>query len=385
MDMENSCMNLEKTTIMIMVATVLRIRGDEYGPYQIAPYSTGIKGRYTKIYFTMSTWNPYQVVQMSAIITSKEEEEQEDPKPYATDMRDRNDRKYAYVSVLLAHLAKIKEIDLRNSIQSSTYIADHIEWAQFHSTDELRAEIKDKFLQLISGLASDADKAEVYSTMTVAFSKLSYDYHNSTTFKDNLEQTNHRRWALDAIHSGHNDWLISQINRAADYEHFLLSSNDCLCYAYGPQDSNEFKYARLNVLLSNLANKTGVKGRNSHSYGRPPFDCNAYIAWARFRPVKEIRDDLLNKILQIICKSSSDEFVAFAYDEIAKVIVKLTDGDHQTASYNEDCSSAYEWALSMASKRKKEEIIIRITKLIESDYFLIPIGLITRREIYSST
>jgi hypothetical protein len=35
-------------------------RGDEYGPYQISPFSTGIKGRYTKIYFTMSTWNPYQ-------------------------------------------------------------------------------------------------------------------------------------------------------------------------------------------------------------------------------------------------------------------------------------------------------------------------------------
>ena len=45
-------------------------RGDEYGPYQISPFSTGIKGRYTKIYFTMSTWNPYQVVQMSSIITS---------------------------------------------------------------------------------------------------------------------------------------------------------------------------------------------------------------------------------------------------------------------------------------------------------------------------
>jgi hypothetical protein len=136
-------------------------RGDEYGPYQIAPYSTGIEGRYTKIYFTMSTWNPYQVVQMSAIITS----------------------------------------------------------------------------------------------MIVAFSKLSYDYHNNISFKDNLEQTKHSRWALDAIHSGHTDWLISQINRAADYEHFLLPFNDCLCYAYGPHDSNEFKYARLNVLLSNLSIK----------------------------------------------------------------------------------------------------------------------------------
>jgi hypothetical protein len=54
--------------------------GYEYGPYQMTPYATGVKGRYTKIYFTLSTWNPYQVIQMSAIITS--EEEDKNPKPY---------------------------------------------------------------------------------------------------------------------------------------------------------------------------------------------------------------------------------------------------------------------------------------------------------------
>lgn len=37
--------------------------GGEYGPYQIAPYATGVKGEYTKIYFTLSTWNPYNVIQ----------------------------------------------------------------------------------------------------------------------------------------------------------------------------------------------------------------------------------------------------------------------------------------------------------------------------------
>ncbi len=44
--------------------------GAVYGLYQITPYSTGIKYRYTKIYFILPSWNPYQVIQMSSIITS---------------------------------------------------------------------------------------------------------------------------------------------------------------------------------------------------------------------------------------------------------------------------------------------------------------------------
>src|SRR5215212_946568 len=132
MDTVNLFMNLERTVFTTLL--------------EMAPYSTGIKGRYSKIYFTMSTWNPYQVMQMSAIIPSEEEER--DPKPYANNLHDRNDRKYAYVSVLLAHMAKITNIDLKSSLHASTYIADHIEWAQFQSSDQLRTEIKDKFLQL---------------------------------------------------------------------------------------------------------------------------------------------------------------------------------------------------------------------------------------------
>jgi hypothetical protein len=80
--------------------------GYAYGPYQIAPYNTGIRGRYTKFYFTLSTWNPYQVLQMSAILLSEQEEA--NPLPYASTVNDRNDRKYAYVSILINHLAKSK-------------------------------------------------------------------------------------------------------------------------------------------------------------------------------------------------------------------------------------------------------------------------------------
>ncbi|MDQ3882578.1 MAG: DUF4185 domain-containing protein, partial [Thermoproteota archaeon] len=222
-------------------------KGHEYGPYQMAPYSTGIKGRYTKIYFTLSTWNPYQVMQMSAIIPSEQEER--DSRPYASNWHDRNDRKYAHVSILLAHIAKTNKIDLKNPMWASTYIADHIEWAQFHSSNQLGTEIKDKFRQLIYPLASDMDKAEVYTATRIAIARLTHDNNNSSTFKNSIDQTLHKKWALNAIHTGHTDWLVSEIEQAVNHKHFLLS-NDYLCYAYGAYDSNEFKYSRVSLLLA---------------------------------------------------------------------------------------------------------------------------------------
>jgi hypothetical protein len=42
--------------------------GGEYGPYQITRYATGDRDKWTRIYFTMSTWNPYQSMLMTALI-----------------------------------------------------------------------------------------------------------------------------------------------------------------------------------------------------------------------------------------------------------------------------------------------------------------------------
>jgi len=42
--------------------------GGEYGPYQIARYTTGARGQWARIYFTMSTWNPYQVMLMTTVV-----------------------------------------------------------------------------------------------------------------------------------------------------------------------------------------------------------------------------------------------------------------------------------------------------------------------------
>jgi len=334
-------------------------RGDEYGPYQISPFSTGIKGRYTKIYFTMSTWNPYQVVQMSSIITSDEEERNH--RPYANDVNDRNDRKYAHISVLLAHLAKIYSLSFENSIQDSIYIADHVEWAQYHSSAELRNEIKNKCLRIITNLGFDEDKSEAYAIIVMGISSLAYDYNS---FKNISKGNIHKRWALNAIQSGHSEWLISEIKQKIDNSCFL-PSNDYLCYAYDCHDSNEFKYARIGLLVSFLAANVSTKLDLKREQ---LVNCNSFVAWARFRSVKEIREDLLNMVTQII-KFPSTTSKANAYTEIIHVIQNLANTTHSI-----EHSNYYEWASSKINENNEESIIMDISKLINDDHFLSPIA-----------
>lgn len=48
--------------------------GGEYGPYVIDAYTKGdAKARSSTIYFTMSTWNPYQVVLMKSVLVERRE------------------------------------------------------------------------------------------------------------------------------------------------------------------------------------------------------------------------------------------------------------------------------------------------------------------------
>ncbi|HEU0143707.1 MAG TPA: hypothetical protein VFQ47_02880, partial [Nitrososphaera sp.] len=144
-------------------------------------------------------------------------------------------------------------------------------------------------------------------------------------------------------------------------------SNDHLCYAHSPSDSNEFKYARISLLASNLVNNPGTKGDFQM---REIVDSNSHIAWAKFRSVKEMRQDLLEKIQQMIYNFPTTDSIANAYAELVKAILELTDDP----SYKEaDYSNYYEWALSALSKNK-QEIIVRISNLLYSDRFLIPLG-----------
>jgi hypothetical protein len=99
-------------------------------------------------------------------------------------------------------------------------------------------------------------------------------------------------------------------------------------------------------------------------------DWNSHLAWARFRSVKEMRQDLLSKIQQMIHNLPSSNSIANAFAVIVKTILELTDNSPYK---EEDYSKDYEWALSAPSDNK-QEVIMRISKLLDNDHFLIPIG-----------
>jgi hypothetical protein len=42
--------------------------GGEYGPYVIDRFTVGLAGRRSRIYFVMSTWNPYNTVEMTVTL-----------------------------------------------------------------------------------------------------------------------------------------------------------------------------------------------------------------------------------------------------------------------------------------------------------------------------
>ena len=333
--------------------------GAVYGPYQITPYSTGIKYRYTKIYFTLSTWNPYQVIQMSAIITSDEEEE--NPNLYANNINDRNDRKYAHISVVLAHLAKTNNIFFENYIQNSIYISDHIEWSQFHSHLELRMELKNKFLQLISNIASEDNKADIYVTVLIQLLKLTYDYDRFTNIPNYVI---HKKWAVNAIHKGYSYLLIEQLNQIIEEKDFL-PDKDYLCYAYGPDDSNDHKYARISLLESKIGNDVNI------SWDLPNqglLDNNFHIAWAKFHSVDEMREEILNKLYQIINKLQDIEYIANIFVQIISVIIELTyrNDDDKLLDY----SRVYEWALLNLKQNRPDLMVTMISRYINNENFL---------------
>jgi hypothetical protein len=92
------------------------------------------------------------------------------------------------------------------------------------------------------------------------------------------------------------------------------------------------------------------------------------VAWARFRSVKEIREDLLNMVTQII-KFPSTTSKANAYTEIIHVIQNLANTTHSI-----EHSNYYEWASSKINENNEESIIMDISKLINDDHFLSPIA-----------
>ena len=104
--------------------------GGEYGPDQLTPYAAGIPGVVAKLYFMMSTWNPYNTVLMTAAVTAERVRLDQrgwlDPNTIATGPQSSSQRKFALLAALV-------DQDL-----SPRVVADHAERATFRPHDELR-------------------------------------------------------------------------------------------------------------------------------------------------------------------------------------------------------------------------------------------------------
>jgi hypothetical protein len=139
--------------------------GGLYGPYQIANYSTGIPGYYSKIHFAMSTWNPYSVMQMSAVVTP-------DGLPFnilslVVSSAVASHIKYARLSLIMANQAMLNQTTWGNPDQGSLDATDYIEWGSYHTLDQMRLELQSKFNQLLTRIPLDANKVSAYALLSV--------------------------------------------------------------------------------------------------------------------------------------------------------------------------------------------------------------------------
>jgi hypothetical protein len=346
---------------------------------------------------------------MSAIILS--EKEALDPLPYAKDVNDRNDRKYSYISVLLAHLANTKKFEFKSPFGNSSFIADHIEWAQFHSYLELRRELKSKVSQFIKSIKVDTDVAEAYAAIKSVIVRFAYDY---TLFNNVVNDDIYKKWALSCVHSGQREWLVDDINQNIDSPQFL-PDHDYLFYAYDSEDCNEFKYARVKNLLEKkiykvnssssttlssvtadkdtaeekekykqedeqgeLTLKTKEKAIAKTVWSSDDFkndlhdserqSCGSYVSWAKFRHVNELRKDLINEFNKIVCTSDSSACIANAFAEVVKVISDLSYKRIDDKTYTD----LYQWVLSVNCSQQDKSIITReLSKYIQNDGFLV--------------
>ncbi len=139
--------------------------GGEYGPYQITRYTTGVTGMYTKVYFTLSSWNPYQVHLMSAVIPV--EGDSLVPVTRFVDRAATATLKFARLAQGLAEAGAASEIHWELPRQGSLDYPDHVEWAEYESAETLRTEVLLRFRQVLGQLSDPARLLEVYAHLAV--------------------------------------------------------------------------------------------------------------------------------------------------------------------------------------------------------------------------
>ena len=220
-----------------------------------------------------------------------------------------------------------------------------------------------KFSQLISNIVSDDNKADIYATILVELVKLTYDYDRFANIPNYMI---HKKWAIETIRTRYSSILIEQLNQIVEEKDFL-PDQDYLCYAYGPDDSNDHKYARISLLESTIGNDINIL------WGNPTqgsLDKNFHIASAKFHSVDEMREEIINKFQQIINKHQCKEDMAKSYVNIIETILELS---YHNNNNHFDYSSIYEWALSNLKDNKKESLFIMLTRYVNDKKFLISI------------
>lgn len=297
-------------------------------------------------------------MQMSAVIPASGQKL--DPKAYAYDVSAPNDRKYARISLLLDDLAANTHIEWEELRKSQWTSADYIEWAQYHSYKELRSDLKDKFLQLMIRLNKLEDKVKVYSDITRDLILL-----GAGTSEDFI-QVDCEKWAFNTIQNGNTNLLIDKINTLIDSDDFL-PNHDSWAYAYDSDAPNEFKYARVSLLIASLAKSYNLIWDVPE---QGAIDRSMYVSWARLHPVEEMRKELKNKFQQMVSKINTKTDIAHVFAVLTILIIDLSsDKPLETIDY----STSYESALNALNEENHTFLINLINRYIDCESFLFSI------------
>ena len=316
-----------------------------YGPYQITALTSGVRGRYSRFYFTLSTWNPYNVMLMSAVLTA--DLDAVDDSAYAEDGRAANDRKYARLSVLQARIAAAHGMAWENPGQAIRSPPEHLEWAQLRPRRSLRAELKAKSAQLLDRLPETANRADAYAQLSVTAALLGADGPFDST-----DYQAHNAWAVRALTAGHPEWLHSELNARLDRPGLFRQPDDW-CNANDRDATNEQKYARVSTLLARMALSRNVVWDQP---GHGSLDAFAHLRWARLHPLHQLLSELDAKISQVVRKSATAQAAASGYARLTLALIALgadgpADVPHYTPHYQWALGAPRDWLVSESATR----------------------------------
>jgi hypothetical protein len=157
---------------------------------------------------------------------------------------------------------------------------------------------------------------------------------------------------------------------------YFLPNHDDWCYAYNADAPNDRKYARTSLLLDRLATKYGIKWdfeELSKTLMLEPnsYVGNAYVAWARFQPVKNLRQKLKDKVYQVMTsKNLSPDEKAEVYAEVTTTLITLGAKMPEDKDNTVKCNPQKEWARTALQQNDLDLIIDKLKLRVDSEQFL---------------